>query len=217
MSNINFYNVDCMEFMASVEDKHYDLAIVDPPYFIGAWDTKIDAKKAKEWNTGKLDSNYIPELKRISKNQIIWGANYFEGLQGGRIIHNKLGKNIGHRNHSPTLSDADIAYQSFNNLIKMFSYTWIGNVKGNDYKIDWNNDIETKIHPCQKPIVLYRWLLQKYAKPGQLIFDSHGGSMSIAIACDMEGFDLDICELDKEYFDAAVQRFNIHKMQKTLF
>jgi site-specific DNA-methyltransferase (adenine-specific) len=218
MAEINIYNTDCMEFMKSLPDKAFELAIVDPPYGIGVAKTgQIGTGNKfipKNWDNNTPSEDYFIELKRVSNNQIIWGANYFKNLTGGMIIWNKLGTAIGHRKVCPTFSECEIAYSSIHNNIKMFSYTYIGNVQGNDYKILWS---ETgRIHPTQKPVALYQWLLKNYAKQGDKILDTHGGSCSIAIACDIMGFDLDVCELDTDYYNAAVERFNRHKQQLKL-
>ena len=207
-----------MDFMRNKPDKFYKLAIVDPPYGLGSMSHGLGTKvkhKRKHWNDNPPNNKYFKELRRISFNQIIWGCNYFYPNipESGRIVHNKL---MTSGNGCPIkLSEADLASQTFNKRIDLFTYQWSGNVQNG--KINWNNTgLDARIHPTQKPIALYRWLLQKYTKPGDNIFDSHGGSMSIAIACDMEGFDLDICEIDKEYFDAGVKRFNIYKQQKVI-
>jgi site-specific DNA-methyltransferase (adenine-specific) len=215
-------NEDNMLLMARYPDNYFDLAIVDPPYGIGVSNNKkmtSNSKKEysiKNWDNEIPTKEYFNELKRVSKNQIIWGVNYFDGfgLNGGRIIWNKLGKDIGRRNPMPNLSDCEIAYCSMRTNIKMFSYTQIGNVYGNDYQIDWN---QNRIHPTQKPVALYKWLLDKYAKPTDKILDTHLGSGSIAIACHDYGFDLTACELDKEYFDKAMQRITNHTNQLNLF
>jgi len=218
MSKINFYNIDCMELMASKPDNYYDLAIVDPIYGDekiqggytsgkGGGVTKQKKYNQSIWNVKKTDSKYFKELFRVSQNQIIWGGNYFvDNLNPsmGWIFWNKLNGDV-------SFSDGELAYTSFDKALKVFNYRWSGMLQQN------MKNKQTRIHPTEKPIALYRWLLQNYAKPGQLILDTHGGSMSSAIACDMEGFDLDICELDKEYFDEAVKRFNTYKMQQKLF
>jgi site-specific DNA-methyltransferase (adenine-specific) len=205
-----------MEFMRTKPDKFYDLAIVDPPYNVGASDGNFGGKKEKPSRiNGKLngkhyanhdktpDAEYFDELFRISTNQIIWGSNYYPQYlrHSGAIIWDKL--------TTGPLSDCEIAFQSFNKLVIKYTHAWTGFNKGGDKSI--------RVHPNQKPIDLYRWTLREFAKPNDKILDTHGGSMSIAIACDMEGFDLDICEIDKEYFDAGVKRFNEYKRQLTLF
>ena len=201
-NNINFHLCDCMEFMKSKPDKCYDLAIVDPPYGIG--------DKFKGGKTGKMNFNeivnkdwdkvppieYFKELMRVSKNQIIWGGNYFN-LPPTRcfIVWDKI------ISDDFSLAMAELAWTSFDKLAKII-------------KLQVPKD--GKIHPTQKPIELYRWLLNKYANPNDKILDTHGGSMSIAIACDMEGFALDICEIDSEYFDSGLKRFDEYKRQLKL-
>lgn len=202
MSQINFYNVDCMEFMKNKPDKFYKLAIVDPEYGIGIGNSPrlVTDKglKAKSWDNKPIDLNYFNELFRISVNQIIWGGNYYP-LPANKhcIIWDKI------QPESLSFGMFDYAWTSFDGANKIFRRS---------VQKELN-----KIHPTQKPVQLYRWLLQNYAKPGDNILDTHGGSMSSAIACDMEGFDLDICEIDKEYFDAGVARFNNYKLQGKLF
>jgi site-specific DNA-methyltransferase (adenine-specific) len=205
-----------MEFMKDKPDKCYDLAIVDPPYGIGNTNRFSRGKnhsihKNFKWNNAIPDHEYFLELYRITQNQIIWGCNYFINSikDPGRIVFNKM---LTNWSKGKNLSECDLASQSFNRKIDYFEYRWSGNVQGNT--INWNNSGNNgRIHPQQKPIEIYRWCLNKYAKPGNKILDTHGGSMSIAIACDMEGYDLDICEIDKEYFDAGVKRFNEYKRQ----
>jgi len=211
MSKINFYNTDCIEFMKSLPDNYYDLAIVDPPYgnidAIGLIDNKKKEKQATKRKGYRLFENIAPEnqyyieLERVSKNQIVWGGNFL-GLCGGVIVWQKNGTAFG---------EAEVALCSTHKSVKVFEYTWNGMLQQN------MKDKEIRIHPTQKPVALYRWILKNYAAAGDKILDTHGGSMSIAIACDMEGFDLDVCEIDKEYFDAAVKRFNTYKSQGVLF
>jgi site-specific DNA-methyltransferase (adenine-specific) len=215
MADIRIILGDCMEAMKEMGDKAYELAIVDPPYGIGdCVSSKSQYRHKKmEWNDSTPSQEYFDELCRVSKNQIIWGANYYQGIRlpVGRIIHDKLNGDC----QSSSLSDADIASQSFNNLIKIWPYRWRGNVQGNF--INWKNaGIDSKIHPTQKPVRLYEWLLKNYAKPGDKILDTHGGSCSLAIACDIMGFDCTIYEIDEDYYKAAVDRFNRHKQQLTL-
>ena len=214
--------MDCMEYMRQFPDKHFELAVVDPPYGLGiSSKTKMSSNSTKEYDKKNWD-NYVPtieyfnELRRVSKNQIIWGANYFDGvgLNGGRIIWNKLGTHIGRRNPMPDLSDCEIAFCSMKNNVKMFSYTQIGNVYGNDYQIDFK---QARIHPTQKPVALYKWLLSNYAKPGDKILDTHLGSGSSRIAAYDLGFDFYATELDKDYFDAQEKRFQNFKSQLKLF
>lgn len=207
MNNV-CHNIGNMEFMKTVPDKFYDLAIVDPPYGIGDFTRstthgkKIQRSFSKpRWNNKIPDEIYFRELLRISKNQIIWGANYYNCFKsGGAIV---WFKNMGH----PDYSQCEIASNSLKRTV--------------DYiRIDWNVcrlHIESIIHPCQKPIALYKWLLSKYAKPGWTIFDSHVGSGSIRIACHDMGFDFTGCELDLDYFNAQEERFKNHVAQAELF
>lgn len=208
MSQINFHNVDCQTFMASKPDKHYKLAIVDPPYQNNdAIDISNGNKHSAKRTKYHLFKNVAPsleyfnELKRVSVNQIVWGGNYF-GLKGGVIAWNKNGTAFG---------EGEVAICSTHNSVVFYEYTWNGMIQQN------MKCKEIRIHPTQKPVDLYRWILKRYAKPSDNILDTHGGSMSSAIACDMEGYDLDICEIDKEYFDAGVKRFQNYKQQLTIF
>lgn len=213
---IKLFNMDCMVAMKDMPDKAFELAIVDPPYGIGdcVSSKSMHIHKTMTWNDSIPPQEYFDELQRVSKNQIIWGANYYQGIRlpAGRIIHDKLNGDC----QSSSLSDADIASQSFNKLIKIYPYRWRGNVQGSS--INWKNSgIDRKIHPTQKPVALYQWLLKNYAKPGDKILDTHGGSMSIAIACHDLGFDLDLYEIDKDYFNAGKERLERHMKQQNLF
>jgi site-specific DNA-methyltransferase (adenine-specific) len=222
MPTINLYNTDCMEFMRGLPDKAYDLAIVDPPYGIGASEMKMGKGKNKQWSSGKDWDNHTPnadyfmELFRVSRNQIIFGGNYFElPKTGGWIYWNKMrGKDV-------SFSDGELAWTNFLTVIKQADVRYDGFIGADD----------ERIHPTQKPITLYKWILGNYAKQSFRcghkhekeynhlcdtcknpikILDTHGGSMSIAIACHDMGFDLDLCELDKDYFEAGKARFEAH-------
>jgi site-specific DNA-methyltransferase (adenine-specific) len=208
------FNLDCLEFMQSVPDKFYDLAIVDPPYGIGEDGGNKNRKRKKDnhkqivkhekkdWDNIKPNQTYFKELFRVSKNQIIWGGNYFsENLESkmGWVFWNKL---IG-----GDFSDGELAWTSWNRALRMFTFSYHGDTKGG----------HTRIHPTQKPIKLYEWILINYAKEGDKILDTHGGSQSSRIACFNLGFELDIVELDKDYFDQGNKRFEQHKKQLTLF
>ena len=208
MSKINMMNGDCMEYMASLPDKYYELAIVDPPYGIGVSEMNIGARVNKNlscdnkgWDIIIPTDEYFNELQRISSNQIIWGANYFNCFNGnhGAIIWNK-------NNPMPTQSDCEIASYSKHKKVAIYNQTW-------------TNYVNTKStnHPTEKPVALYKWLLKNYAKPGDKILDTHGGSGSICIACHDMGFDLDWIELDEDYYNAAIKRFNTHTAQGSLF
>lgn len=209
-------NIDCMEYMKTVPDKYFELAIVDPPYGIGDvnhTDSRKFHKKIK-WNNEIPSPKYFRELFRVSKNQIIWGINYYAALvpHTGRIVHDKSPSN----NQYPNLSDGDIASHSFGVNVRIFRYEWRGNVQGQG--INWKNDgADARIHPTQKPVALYKWLLKNYAKEGDKILDTHCGSASIAIACHDYGFHLNACELDPTYYAAALKRLAAHKSQTNLF
>ncbi len=200
-----------MELMARYPDNYFDLAIVDPPYgnidAIGLNDNKKKGKQATKRKGYHLfeniapDNEYYLELERVSKNQIIWGGNFL-GLCGGVIVWNKNGTAFG---------EGEIAICSTHKSVQIFEFTWNGMLQG-----DMKNK-ETRIHPTQKPVALYKWILDKYAKQGDKILDTHLGSGSIAIACHDYGFDLTACELDKEYFDKAMQRLKNHQSQLTIF
>jgi site-specific DNA-methyltransferase (adenine-specific) len=217
---IEFFNEDCMEVMARYPDKWFDLACVDPEYGINAANLfggelrksgKGCALKTafvkKNWDVKRPNKYYFIELERVSKNRIIWGANYFSDLlppSMGWIVWDK-------DNGTTKFSDCELAFSSFDVALRKFTFTWNGMLQG-----DMKNK-ELRIHPTQKPVKLYDWLLQNYAKPGQRILDTHGGSMSSAIAAHYFGCDMVICELDKDYFDAGVNRFNLATAQTTLF
>jgi len=202
-------NEDNMALMARYPDKYFDLAIVDPPYGIG-FDNKIRDKKSKSWDNSIPNNKYFIELIRISKNQIVWGGNYFPYLWSNGC------KSFIFWDKDPsveTYSDGELAWSSFDIPAKRFYWAWNGLANG----IKGRNKTDKTIHPTQKPVELYKWLLDKYAKQGDKILDTHLGSGSIAIACHDYGFDLTACELDKEYFDKAMQRINNHVAQQKLF
>jgi len=205
------FNEDCIEVMKRYADKHFDLAIVDPPYgnidAIGLIDNKKIGKQATKRKGYHLFENIAPnneyyfELDRVSKNQIIWGGNYL-GLCGGAIVWQKNGTAFG---------EGEIAICSTHKSVRFFEYTWNGMIQH-----DMKNK-EQRIHPTQKPIKLYEWILKNYAKEGDKIFDTHLGSGSSRIACYKNGFDFVGCEIDKDYFEAQENRFKEFKSQLTLF
>lgn len=213
-------NEDNMELMARYPDKYFDLAIVDPPYGINiqkmnyTQSTKGGVAKRKDYSSvGNWDSEtptkeYFNELKRVTKNQIIWGGNYFElPLTKSWIIWDKKTED----KYSNDFADCEMAWNSFDKPAKIVRYLWSGMLQP-DMK-----DKQKRIHPTEKPYQLYKWILDKYAKQGDKILDTHLGSGSIAIACHDYGFDLTACELDKEYFDKAMTRINNHTSQTKLF
>lgn len=212
-SKIELLNIDCLHYMKQCSDGQFDLAIVDPPYGIaraGQAETftknpkhKRKAHKQKDWDNAIPTKEYFNELERISKNQIVWGANYFvEHLTKGT-----MGWIFWYKGQEGlSMSDGEIAYTSFDRATRIININrGLIAQKGGS------------IHPTQKPEKLYRWLLQNYAKEGDKIFDSHLGSGSIAVACDELAFDLTACEIDKEYFDNANKRLDVHRRQLQLF
>lgn len=209
--------MDCMEALKEMPDKAFDLAICDPPYGInhaeiagkqaGTQYGKAAAPKAnyatKEWDKAIPDEGYFKELYRISKNQIIWGANYMT-----THIEPSMGWVFWDKdNGSNGFSDGELAYTSFNKGLRKFRFMWNGMLQEN------MKNKETRIHPTQKPVALYKWLLKNYAKEGDKILDAHLGSGSIAIACHDMGFDLVGFEIDESYFQGAVDRLESHKKQ----
>ena len=206
---ITITNEDNMEMMARYTDNYFDLAIVDPPYGIG-FANKIRENKNKNWDNSIPNDNYFKELKRISKNQIIWGANYFPILwENGCKSFIFWNKDVNFENYSA----GELAYTSFNYPAKYFYYAWNGLADG----IRGRNKKEKTIHPTQKPVELYKWLLDKYANEGDKILDTHLGSGSIAIACHDYKFDLTACELDKEYYTKSLDRLKKYQMQQKMF
>ena len=203
-------NEDNMQLMARYPDNYFDLAIVDPPYGYGNKETNIlnfrQKEQHREWNIAP-NEEYFKELFRVSKNQIIWGGNYFPFIwnYGGRcFIYWHKGNPV------ENFADGELAWTSFDKNAKQFDYRYYGNLEG-------KTSTSEKFHPTQKPIDLYKWLLDKYAKEGDKILDTHLGSGSIAIACHDYGFELTACELDAEYYEKAVQRIKNHVSQQKLF
>lgn len=207
---INITNEDNIELMSRYEDNHFDLAIVDPPYGINAdkaqnaGGVKWGYKKYKvtNWDESIPNKKYFDELFRVSKNQILWGGNYMTDYltpSMGWVMWDK-----GQRQFS--LADGELAWTSFHKALRIFEMP-----RGAALS-DANNN-GGKIHPTQKPVKLYEWLLMNYAKEGDKILDTHLGSGSIAIACHNLGFNLTACELDKEYYEAAMKRIKEHQSQ----
>ncbi len=213
MSNVQLFNQDCMEAMKEMKDNEYSLAIVDPPYGIfstgggktatmawsksgsgGTWASKY-GKKAKTWDIAPTPE-YFTELKRVSDNQIIWGANHFPYSSVNYVIWKKL-----------TISE------SFSMGMCEFASV---SLKGNPKVFEYPPQDHNRFHPTQKPVALYQWLLKNYAKPGDKILDTHLGSGSSAIAADIMGYDFVGYEIDRDYYEAALDRFNRHKQQTVL-
>ena len=213
---LSLFHADCMEIMKQYPDKYFDLAIVDPPYGLGMGTVRIPSEKntnsqqkfykdmkSKRWDDNTPNKKYFDELKRVSKNQIVWGGNYMAEHLGNTkciIIWDKM-------TYIPTMSQFEFAFCSFNKHPKM--------VKINSMDIN-------RIHPTQKPVKLYDWLLHNYAKPNDLILDTHFGSGSIALAVDKANrldkmnLHLTACEIDKEYIDKAIKRISESIKQGTL-
>ena len=203
------YNRDCLEAMKEMKDNQFDLAIVDPPYGLGDRLVKggkngkmgtlrnLADDKLLTWDNEIPTPEYFIELQRVSKNNIIWGGNYFLDYLGktdGFIVWDKM-------NGTNPMADAELAWQNVKGTTRMFRWHHFSGEK------------TTKIHPTQKPVKLYEWLLMNYAKEGDTILDTHLGSGSIALACHNLGFDLTGYEIDKEYFQAAQKRIEQHKAQ----
>lgn len=193
------YNMDCMEAMCEFPDKHFELAIVDPPYKEDVSGLNAGINRQFEYkNFSPLNSEYIQQLFRVSKNQIIWGLNYFLEL-----LKNTDGFICWHKHQTAHFSECELAWSS------------IG--KGKLLDRSFNLDRYNKIHPTQKPVYLYKWILINYAKEGDKILDTHLGSGSSRIAAYDLGFDFTGYEIDKDYFDAQEKRFKNHKAQLKLF
>lgn len=215
MLDFGFYNMDCMDGLREFPDKYFDLAVVDPPYFSGPEQRGYYGRKispigvhrsyevSDEWDVP--DSRYFDELARVSKQQIIWGCNYYDYPFGpGRIVWDKC-------NGNSSFSDCEIAYCSMHDSVRLFRYMWNGMMQGKSISegmIQQGNKKlnEKRIHPTQKPIALYEWLLRKYAKEGDKILDTHVGSASSLIACKKAGLRYVGFEKDGGYFRLAQER-----------
>ena len=214
---IEMLNCDCVDYMATLPDKAFDLAIVDPPYGIKVGGSKsfgkvggsniVEARTYKIFDDSGIPSEkYFNELMRVSKNQVIFGGNYFiEHLRNTPCFI------VWDKDNTGNFADCELAWASFNTAVRKFKFRWNGLLQEN------MKNKESRIHPTQKPVALYKWLLKNYAKPGDRILDTHGGSGSICIACHDLGFDLTWMELDKDYYEAAVKRYKTHAAQQTLF
>ena len=212
---LDIRNMDCMELMAEFPDNHFDLAVVDPPYGIGVDGgvgggvlAKKSGFKKKGWDSESPPVEYFKELIRVSKNQIIWGANHMMDkialASPSWIVWDK-------QNGDNYFADAELAYTSHKTACRIFKYRWQGMLQG-----DMKNK-ESKIHPTQKPVKLYDWIFANYAEKGMKILDTHLGSGSIAIAAHYAGMHLTACELDEDYFKAACERIDTETRQTTFF
>lgn len=233
MLDFGYYNMNCMEGMKQFPDKYFDLAIVDPPYGLkehGGVNRSTYVKqpngrstyvkdgqyKKRGWDNKPPTKEYFEELIRVSKNQIIWGCNYFDySLVGGRIIWDKC-------NDGTSQSGAEIAYCSLHNKVDIIRYMWRGMMQGKSISegtIQQGNKSlnEKRIHPTQKPVLLYEALLEKYAKPGDIILDTHVGSASSLIACHNTNHKFVGFEIDEHYYKPSSERFKKATSQMTLF
>lgn len=226
MLDFGYYNMDCMEGMRQFPDKYFDLAIVDPPYFSGPekrgyYGRTISPigvqriyKTSAEWSVP--NKSYFNELARVSKNQIIWGCNYFNYQFGpGRIVWDKC-------NGESSFSDCEIAYCSMHDSVRLFRYMWNGMFQGKSISEgtvqQGNKNLnEKRIHPTQKPVALYEWILSKYAKEGDIILDTHVGSASSLIACHNTNHKFVGFELDKHYYELSKQRLDAELAQMNIF
>lgn len=198
------YNCDCMELMKQYSNNHFDLAIVDPPYGINVTSMNMGGRntvkpdKSKKWDDAVPNQDYFDELFRVSKHQIIWGGNYFK-LNPTRcwLIWDK-----GESMYGRDFAEAEMAWTNFDKVVRLNKL---------------NPNQPDRFHPTQKPIKLYEWLLTNYAKQGDKILDTHLGSGSHAIACNNMGFELTACELDKDYYEASIERIKREAQQERLF
>lgn len=217
----NAYNRDCLDAMREMPDNAFDLAMVDPPYRIGDWVTSVNVYTSKtgivtrkkrppdtrkvEWNDSIPDADFFVELRRVSSKQIIWGANYYNcfSSSGGALVWHK-------GNINPVFSQCELASLSFQKRVDYVHINWQAGFA--------RQKEGATIHPCQKPVALYAWLLQNYAKPGDTILDTHLGSGSSRIAAFNMDFDFTGFEIDAEYFEAQENRFTIHaRLQPRMF
>ena len=219
MKDIELIHGDSLQALKGYGDNHFDVAIVDPPYGIKmAKTTNIPNPKKgfrgnklhneKEWDNEIPSKEYFLEVQRVSKNQIIWGGNYFtEYLKPTKAWVFWSKKET--KTQGSDFSDGEMAWTSFDKVTRLFEYGWIG--------IDYCNKNEVKIHPTQKPVQLYKWLLENYTSEGDLILDTHLGSGSIAIACHQMKRKLIGYEIDAEYYEKACKRFKEQTAQQALW
>jgi site-specific DNA-methyltransferase (adenine-specific) len=211
---LDIRNIDCMELMAQFEDKYFDLAIVDPPYGISMDGGKIGGNNLgkakdytkKDWDKEAPPIEYFNELIRVSKNQIVFGANHFIS----KMPFDSSCWIVWDKDNSGNFADCELAWTSFNTAVRKVKRRWNGMLQH-----DMKNK-ETRIHPTQKPVVLYNWILSEYAKQGMKILDTHLGSGSIAVSCHYAGLDLTASEIDTEYYKNAMERIKNETAQLEL-
>jgi site-specific DNA-methyltransferase (adenine-specific) len=223
IENFQFFNADNMLVMSQYPDKFFELAIIDPPYGIGEDGLKNHSRgniakptlyTPKEWDKKPVDKTTLDEIIRISQNQIFWGANHFIS----KIPYNSSAWIVWDKqNGQNDFADCELAWTSFDSAVRIFKFRWAGMLQGN------MKNKQIRIHPTEKPIALYEWILNKYAKPNDKIIDTHLGSGSITIAIDkantLDKKNLTFVgiELDTDYFNASIERFKNHKRQCVLF
>lgn len=220
MLDFGYYNMDCMEGMKQFPDKYFDLAIVDPPYggvtqggYMKNQQGGGIARNRNDyhlslWQCSKPTKDYFDELKRVSKNQIIWGGNYYASLLEDSqcwIVWDK------EKPEGVSFADVELAWTSFNLASRIFKFAWHGMIQG-DMKHK-----EYKIHPTQKPVALYEWLISRYAKDGDIILDTHVGSASSLIACHNTNHKFVGFELDEQYYKMSKERLDREMAQMNLF
>ena len=217
MLDFGFYNADCMEHLKDFPDNYFDLAIVDPPYggvTQGGYMQNTSSVLAKNksyhlslWEQNKPSKQYFDELRRVSTNQIIWGGNYFADMLPPSQCWIVWDKENG-ENH---FADCELAWTSFDSAIRVFRFRWQGMLQGN------MKNKEYRIHPTQKPVVLYEWLLNRYAKPDDIILDTHVGSASSLVACHNTRHKYVGFEIDPMYYEMAKERLTCETAQMTIF
>lgn len=225
-NNITLHKGDCLDVLHQLNDGEFDLAIVDPPYFSGPERRQFYGKKvssigvsriyarSEKWNVPTAE--YFDELRRVAKYYIVWGCNYFDYIfSHGRIVWDKC-------NGASSFSDCEIAATNLFDSVRLFPYMWNGMLQGKSFVdgriMQGNKSLnEKRIHPTQKPVALYAWLLSRFAKPGWKILDTHLGSGSIAIACEALNFPLLGIEIDSHYYEAAKARLVNYQATPTLF
>lgn len=221
--DFGFYNMDCMEGMRQFPDKFFDLAIVDPVYgdvtkggymthnvgqHIGTGKANQKGYHAGLWQQEKTGAEYFEELRRVSKNQIVWGGNYFtDSLPPSQcwIIWDKQ------HPEGITFADAELAWTSFDAATRIFRFMWNGMLQGN------MKDKEFRIHPTQKPVTLYEWIIDKFCKPGDTILDTHVGSGSSLIAAHRRNHKFVGFEIDPTYYETAKARIENETAQMSMF
>ena len=214
--HIRFFNCDNMDFMKEIPDNYYDLAIVDPPYGIDvAASGKVGGNNcgkakdygAKDWDKQAPNEEYFSQLRRVSKNQIVWGANHFIS----KLPFDSSCWLVWDKQNTGDFADCELAWCSFNTAVRKFVYRWNGMLQQH------MKNKEIRIHPTQKPVALYDWIFNQFAKEGQMVLDTHLGSGSSRIAAHKLGYSFVGLEIDKKYFEAQEERWKNFTAQTTLW